>query len=188
MMEFMHSHSSVIFQPDFDDPRYSGVNPYALGFAMMQDIRRICSSPSEEDREWFPDIAGCGDWRGVLKDAWANYRDESFILQFLSPTVIRSMRMFALTDDSEDPHVEISAIHNEQGFRRVRERLAHMYDLGMHEPNIQVVAADLEGDRMLTLNHIVHAGRKLDPKTMQEVMLHVHNLWGHKVRLDEEPA
>lgn len=36
IMEFLHSHSSVVFQPDFDDPRYSGINPYALGFAMFQ--------------------------------------------------------------------------------------------------------------------------------------------------------
>ena len=58
MLEFLHSHSSVVFQPDFDDPRFSGLNPYALGFAMMSDIRRICEEPTEEDREWFPDIAG----------------------------------------------------------------------------------------------------------------------------------
>ena len=188
MMEFLHSHSSVVFQPDFDDPRYSGINPYALGFAMMRDIKRICEAPSEEDREWFPTLAGSGDWRGALKDAWANYRDESFILQYLSPTVMRNMRMFALEDESENPHIEISAIHDERGFRRVRERLAGMYDLGMHEPNIQVVAADLDGDRMLTLRHAVHRGRKLDPKTLEDVVWHIHNLWGHKVKLDEEPA
>ena len=188
IMEFLHSHSSVIFQPDFDDPRYSGINPYALGFAMMEDIRRICEAPSEEDRYWFPDIAGSNDWRGVIKDAWANYRDESFILQYLSPTVMRRMRMFALHDDSRESHVEISAIHDEQGFRRVRERLAEMYDLGMHEPNIQVVSADLEGDRMLVLKHTVHNGRTLDPKTKEDVLWHVHRLWGHKVKLDEEAA
>ena len=27
MLEFLHSHSSVVFQPDFDDPRFSGLNP-----------------------------------------------------------------------------------------------------------------------------------------------------------------
>ena len=42
MLEFLHSHTSVVFQPDFDDPRFSGINPYALGFAMMEDIERIC--------------------------------------------------------------------------------------------------------------------------------------------------
>ena len=31
-MEFMHSHTSVVFQPEFNDRRYSGFNPYALGY------------------------------------------------------------------------------------------------------------------------------------------------------------
>ena len=63
----------------------SGFNPYALGFAMMQDIERIVTNPDDEDREWFPDIAGTGDAMGVLRDVWANYRDESFISQFHEP-------------------------------------------------------------------------------------------------------
>src|SRR6201993_4864036 len=87
MLEFLHSHSSVVFQPDFDDPRFSGLNPYALGFAMMSDVQRICENPTDEDREWFPDIAGSGDPYGVLRHAWANYRDESFVLQHLSPAI-----------------------------------------------------------------------------------------------------
>lgn len=33
------------------DPRFSGINPYALGFAMMQDIERICTEPTAEDRD-----------------------------------------------------------------------------------------------------------------------------------------
>jgi spore cortex formation protein SpoVR/YcgB (stage V sporulation) len=188
IMEFLHSHSSVVFQPEFDDPRYSGINPYALGFAMMEDIRRISEAPKEEDREWFPDFAGSGDWRAVLKDAWMNYRDESFILQYLSPTVMRNLRLFSVYDDAEETHVEISAIHNQGGFRRLREMLAAQHDLGMHEPNIQVVAADLDGDRMLTLRHTVHSGRTLDPKTRDDVLWHVHRLWGHKIKLDEEPG
>ena len=35
ILEFLHSHSSVVMQPGFDDSRYYGINPYALGFAMM---------------------------------------------------------------------------------------------------------------------------------------------------------
>jgi spore cortex formation protein SpoVR/YcgB (stage V sporulation) len=84
MVEFLRSHTNVVFQPDFDDPRYSGINPYALGFAMMRDIERICTEPTAEDQQWFPDIAGAADPMAVLRDVWANYRDESFILQFLS--------------------------------------------------------------------------------------------------------
>ncbi len=99
-LEFLHSHSGVVFQPEFDDPRYSGFNPYALGFAMMQDIACIVTGVDEkgvafnneqleENREWFPDIAGTGDAMAVLRDIWANYRDESFISQFLSPGTSR---------------------------------------------------------------------------------------------------
>ena len=101
-LEFLQSHTNVVFQPEFDDPRFSGFNPYALGFAMMQDIERIVTEPDDEDREWFPDIAGTGDVMAVLRDVWANYRDESFISQFLSPRLMRHMRMFHLHDDPEE--------------------------------------------------------------------------------------
>ncbi len=60
-LEFLKSHANVVFQPNYDDRRFSGFNPYALGFAMMQDIERIVTAPTEEDRAWFPDIAGQGD-------------------------------------------------------------------------------------------------------------------------------
>ena len=102
MLEFLHSHSSVVFQPAFNDRRFSGINPYALGFAMMNDIRRICTEPTAEDREWFPDFAGCGDWMGTLRQAWAEFRDESFILQFLSPKLMRDFRLFAVNDDAKE--------------------------------------------------------------------------------------
>lgn len=183
LLEFIQSHTSVIFQPDFDDPRYSGFNPYALGFAMMSDIKRICTQPEAEDREWFPDIAGCGDWRGVLKDAWHNYRDESFILQFLSPKLMRDFRLFSLHDEAREPFVEISAIHNERGYRQVRQTLAEMHDVGNLEPNIQVVRADMKGDRTLSLQHMMHKGKPLDQKSADEVLKHVRQLWGYDVQM-----
>ncbi|RUY79553.1 SpoVR family protein, partial [Mesorhizobium sp. M7A.F.Ca.CA.001.10.2.1] len=71
MLEILRNHSNVVFQPAFDDPRFSGINPYALGLDMMQDIQRISTKPTAEDRDWFPDIAGQGNWREVLLDAWA---------------------------------------------------------------------------------------------------------------------
>jgi spore cortex formation protein SpoVR/YcgB (stage V sporulation) len=55
MIEWLASHTNVIYQPPVEHPAYSGINPYALGFAMYRDIRRICESPTDEDRRWFPD-------------------------------------------------------------------------------------------------------------------------------------
>lgn len=184
MMEFMHSHTSVVFQPDFDDPRYSGINPYALGFAMMCDIRRICENPSDEDREWFPELAGCQDWRGALKDAWANYRDESFILQYLSPKVIRDFKLFSLHDEEESPVYEVSAIHDNLGYRKVRDILSKSYDIGVLEPNIQVTSANLSTDRVLTLTHTQYNDVPLDEYQTSKVMGHVKRLWGYDVEFE----
>jgi spore cortex formation protein SpoVR/YcgB (stage V sporulation) len=188
MLEFLHSHSSVIFQPGFDDPRFSGLNPYALGFAMMSDIRRICEKPTGEDRDFFPEIAGCGDPFGVLRDAWANYRDESFVLQYLSPAVIRHFRLFQIADDSSKPSLRIEAIHDELGYRRVRSALSRQYDLSRREPDIQVADVDLTGDRCLVLAHYVHDGVLLDEKTCRAVLRYTAYLWGYNVKLLEIEA
>ena len=185
LLEFLHSHTSVVFQPEFDDRRYSGINPYALGYGMMADIKRICEEPTSEDRDWFPAFAGSGDYMATLKDAWANYRDESFIEQFLSPKLIRDMRLFALHDDSEESAYEVSAIHNENGYRAVRSAIARQYDIGFAEPNIQVVSADLKGDRTLFLQHHMHRGIPLHEATKNSVLAHVERLWGHEVDLEE---
>ena len=181
LLEFMHSHSSVIFQPGFEDPRYSGINPYALGFAMMEDIKRICEDPTDEDRDWFPELAGKADWREELKYAWANFRDESFIQQYLSPKVMRDLRLFSIYDKTEDPNYIVSAIHDETGFRKVRNTLAQMFDIGRLEPNIQVVEANVRGDRKLHLQHTMNGGIPLEDRQKEKVLFHIERLWGHEV-------
>ena len=183
MLEFLQNHSQVIYQPPFDSPYYSGINPYALGFAMFQDIRRICEAPTEEDRQWFPDIAG-SDWLATLKFAMESFKDESFIQQFLSPRLIREFKLFSLMDDSERDYIEINAIHNESGYQAIRNRLSEQYNLSIQEPNIQVYSADVRGDRSLTLQHLRQHHRPLDADTAQEVLRHLHRLWGFDVHLE----
>lgn len=182
MLEFLASHTSVVAQPDFDSPHFSGINPYALGFAMMQDIRRICENPTEEDKEWFPDIAG-SDWLDTLHDAMRNYRDESFILQFLSPKIIREFHLFLVEDDDEVDTIGIDAIHNKRGYQKIREHLAQQYNLGYKEPNIQVYNVDVKGDRRLTLQHQMHDRKPLNDDA-SEVVKHLHSLWGYTVVLN----
>ncbi len=184
-LEFLHNHTSVVFQPDYDDPRYAGLNPYALGFRILQDLKRVCEQPTAEDRRWFADIAGNGDALGTWKTAWAQYRDESFILQFLGPQVMRDLRLFMVRDDVNDPELHVEAIHDDNGYREVRRALARHYDLSHHEPDIQVVDVDLAGDRRLILEHRVLNGRLLDAKHAVMVLKHLATLWGYPVHLYE---
>ncbi|CRY53719.1 SpoVR family protein [Yersinia intermedia] len=183
MMEFLHSHTNVVYQPPYNSPYYNGINPYALGFAMFQDIKRICQSPTEEDYYWFPDIAG-KDWLDTLHFAMRDFKDESFISQFLSPKVMRDFRLFTVLDDDKNNYLEISAIHNEEGYRAIRNELSAQYNLSNHEPNIQVWNVDLRGDRSLTLRYIPHDRAPLD-KSRQQVMKHIHRLWGFDIHMEQ---
>lgn len=182
MLEFLASHTSVVFQPDYDRPYYSGINPYALGFAMMSDIRRICETPTEEDKRWFSDIAG-NDWLETLDFAMRNFKDESFIAQYLSPKIIRDFKLFTVLDDDQDEELEITCIHDEDGYQSIRRCLSEQHNLGNLEPNIQVYSVDTRGDRSLTLRHYQHDRRPLGDTT-DEVLKHVRRLWGFKVRLE----
>ncbi|PDQ20567.1 SpoVR family protein [Mesorhizobium sanjuanii] len=183
MLEILRNHSNVIFQPAYDDPRFSGINPYALGLDMMQDIQRMSIEPTAEDRDWFPDIAGHGNWREVLLEAWANHRDESFIRQYLSPSLIRKWRLFVLADGADEPHFEVASIHNERGYDKIRAALANSYDIGANRPDIQVIDVDLLGDRQLRLQHRVKDGIVLDEGSRDQTLRHVRNLWGYEVSL-----
>ena len=96
---------------------------------------------------------------------------------------MRERRLFAIRDDEKDAEYEVAAIHDERGYRQVREMLSHQYDLGSREPNIQVWNVNLRGDRSLTLRHFQHKDRPLHD-TAAEVLKHVARLWGFGVQLE----
>ncbi len=187
MLEFLHHHTNVVSQRGFDEKGYHGLNPYALGFSMMQDLRRICEAPTDEDRHWFPDLAG-GDWLKVLDFAMRNFKDESFIAQYLSPRLIRDLRLFVVADRAGEPELEVVNIHDEHGYRRVRRVLADHYERENRLPDIQVVRYERDGDRSLTLRHLVHRGRPLHEEETAEVLRHLGRLWGFNVRLESVSA
>ncbi len=65
----------------------------------------------------------------------------------------------------------------------MREALARSYDIGVIEPDIQVVDVNLQGDRHLRLQHAVRDGIPLAEKNRDEVLKHVRRLWGYDVTI-----
>jgi spore cortex formation protein SpoVR/YcgB (stage V sporulation) len=181
MLEILASHTNVIMQVPYNSPYFNGINPYALGYGMMQDIKRICESPTPEDKRWFPHLANT-DWLSSLDTAMRNYKDESFIAQYLSPRMMRNLKLFHLVDDDQKPEYLVHAIHDESGYTHVRDALSRQYNLGNLEPDIQVFSIDLEGDRALTLHYTQHNRVPLGHSTMQ-VLKHLHILWKFPVIL-----
>lgn len=176
-IEFLQSHTAVVRQG-----KKSGTwNPYYLGFNIFKDLKRICEDPTEEDRKWFPDYAGT-DWRETLTWAYQNYRDESFIRQFLSPKLMRDERMFLLTDECDNDKYKCDEIHDDRGYRKLRSTLADQYLLDNLISDIRVVGADLTGDRTLYLTHYVKNGHSLTDEA--ESLAALETLWGYPVSLD----
>ncbi len=183
ILEFLQSHTNVILQPEYSSPFYSGINPYTLGFAIFSDIRRVCENPTEEDRRFCPEYAGA-DWLDTVHHAMANFKDESFILQYLTPKVIRDLKLFAILDDDADSAIAVTAIHDDHGYRELREELADQYNLSKQEPDIQIWEVALRGDRSMTLRHKQRERIPLDDDDAKETLKHLHHLWRFDVHLE----
>ena len=181
MLEILQNHTNVISQPAFDSPYFNGINPYTLGYHMMQDIKRICEQPTEEDKQWFPDLANT-DWLSSLDYAMRNFKDESFIAQYLSPHLIRELKLFQIIDDEKLAELVIGAIHNTEGYQLIRESLSKQYNLSQADLDIQVFSVDREGDRSLTLHYMQQNNIPLG-STTDDVLKHVHSLWKFPVIL-----
>ena len=152
---------------------------------MMDDIKRICEEPDRRRPRVVPRASpASGDGMAALRDAWANYRDESFIAQFLSPKLMRDFRLFHVVDDRTEPELRstpsttsAATAHAPRAGPPIRRRLV--------DPDIQVVDVDLAGDRRLILHHHVVNRLLLEPEDASRVLQHLADLWGYDVLLKE---
>ncbi len=179
-LAWLAMHSNVIYQPEFTSRHYSGFNPYALGLAVLKEVRRVCEEPTKEDEEWFPNLVG-RPWRPVIRDAVTNYRDESFIEQFMTPKLIRDWRLFALNIQKNKGVVR--EISDDQGYREVRATLAQSYNPINYTPDIVVRAAKLKKDRKLVLEYRPYMDRLLHKDYAEKTMKYVKYLWGYEVEM-----
>ena len=147
------------------------------------DIKRICENPTEEDKEFFPDLIG-KDWKEVFRDAVENYRDESFIAQFLSPALIRKWRLFEYTNNEKDKFIHISAIQNKSDYDKIRLTLSKQFSLSSKMPDIQIINSNLKTDRTLELAYRPDNGAKLTVDK-ERVLDYIKYLWGYNVELIE---
>lgn len=184
-LEFLASHTSVVSQRPFDNEYYRGINPYALGFAMFSDIRRICEAPTEEDRECFPDLCDT-NWLESCMFAMENFKDDSFIEQYLSPKVIRDLKLINVSDEAYCPTYEITEIHNKKYYETIRRKLADGYNRDMQVPDIQVHLIRWNDDRALHLVYTIDdSGVVLNQEDATEVVHLLEEFWRFPVYLSE---
>jgi len=178
LLECLHSHTNVIRQPE-----YTRLNPYALGFAAWNEIKRVCEKPTDEDREYLPDIAG-KDWLETFHDIMQNYRDESFLLQFVTPKLVRDFRLMHIQTREGQDHWTVSNTAGPEGFKSIRSQLAAQYRLETWMPEISVVRYGRDSDRKLLLQYQSYQGRSLVEEQTVQTLKHLRTLWGFDVRLE----
>jgi stage V sporulation protein R len=178
LLECLHSHTNVIRQRE-----YSGLNPYALGFAAWNEIKRVCEDPTDEDREYLPDVAG-KDWLETFHDIMQNYRDESFLLQFLTPKLVRDFRLMHIQTREGLDHWTVDNTAGPEGFKSIRSQLSAAYRLESAMPEISVVRYAHDTDRKLVLQHQSYNGKTLVKSQAEQTLKHLRLLWGFDVSLE----
>lgn len=179
MLEFFASHNNVLNQHP-----YAPLNPYKLGFAIFMDIKRMCENPTAEDREYFPNLVG-KDWVTEVNYAMTNFKDETFILQYLSPKVVRDLQLFCInSESSQSSHYEVTEIADDESFHDIRSKLAASYAIENIIPDIQITKVDYKRTRKLELEHYVKHGKPINVDEARKVIQHVANLWEYSVALN----
>ena len=182
MLEILKLHTNVLNWFLFKDFGFNSMfNPYSLGFEIYNEIKRICENPTKEDEEYNPDICG-QDWKKTLLYVVENFRDDSFIMQFLTPNLIRQKRMFVILDDENNEEFIVEKIHDRRGYKDIRRYLSEKYRYDSFVPEITVEKVDFRKDRTLYLLH-KRKNNILLHKSVLEVLKQIKVLWGFRVVL-----
>src|SRR2546423_865377 len=168
-VEFAELHSGVV------SPHKGQLNPYYLGYKILEDIERRWDAPTDEEREKFGRESGGG--RAKLFEVRETENDVSFLRNYLTEELCEELDLFVyeLVDEEEWTVTE-------KRWERVRDQLvSNMTNFGF--PFIVVADGDYNGNRELYLKH-QYEGSELDLNYASRVLEHVHTLWGRPVHIE----
>ena len=93
-VEFAKLHAGVI------QPSSTGINPYYLGFKMLEDIERRWNEPTEQERKEFGRKPGKG--REKLFEVREVERDMSFIRNYLTKELVEDLDLYLFHKQGND--------------------------------------------------------------------------------------
>lgn len=219
----LRSHQGVLFQPGYTAPYFNGFNPYAIGFHVFTDAVRAVNMikgyiPAEtgaekelleEYQEFYGPILERLDevnnaepgkeWLAFITYIMENYKDDTFLINFLSPQVIRYFKLFEIEDSPVHPeYYLVTAVEQNCDGDHIREALCNMYDIANKTIPLTITNANLNSDRSLEVAHFVYPTseemkaynnmsyespedtnlfKKLYSKETGKVVRQIHQLW-----------
>nr|WP_149027106.1 SpoVR family protein [Novibacillus thermophilus] len=167
-VEFAKLHAGVI------QPSSTGINPYYLGFKMLEDIERRWNEPTEQERKEFGRKPGKG--REKLFEVREVERDMSFIRNYLTKELVEDLDLYLFHKQGNDWVVA------DKQWENVRDQLVAARVNGGF-PYITVQDGDYLQNGELYLKHH-YEGLELDIKHLEKTLPYVHKLWGRTVHLE----
>ena len=181
-------HSRITREMDLDDNEYTQfaqmhagvlatsrmrINPYHLGYHMLEDIERRWDHPTEEEQR-----AGRQPGQGHAKlfEVRETESDVSLLRNYLTKDLVEKLDLYLYKKEGDEWVIV------EKNWERVRDGLvASMTNFGY--PYITVWDADFNGNTELLLHHHFE-GQELDVPYAEKTLEHMYQIWSRPVHLE----
>ncbi|GAC1378724.1 MAG: SpoVR family protein [Ktedonobacteraceae bacterium] len=167
-IEFAQLHSSVL------SPSRTSLNPYYLGFKMLEDIEQRWDNPTTEEQERLGRKPGMG--RQKIFEVREMENDVSFLRNYLTEDLIKDLDLYIYKKEGDEWVIA------EKNWEKVRDGIvASMTNFGY--PYLVIENGDYRGNRELYIKHLSE-GQELDLNYAEKTLQHVYTLWGRPVHLE----
>ena len=168
VIEFAQLHSSVL------SPSRTSLNPYYLGYKMLEAIEKRWDNPTEEEQERLERQPGMG--RRKIFEVRELDNDVSFLRNYLTEDLVKDLDLYLYKKEGDDWVIV------EKDWRKVRDSIvASLTNFGY--PYLVVENGDYRGNRELYIRHLFE-GQELDMLYAEKTLQHVYTLWGRPVHLE----
>jgi stage V sporulation protein R len=167
-IEFAQLHSGVL------SPSRTSLNPYYIGFKILEDIERRWDSPTREEQDLLGRKPGMGHQK--IFEVREMDNDVSFLRNYLTEDLIKDLDLYLYKKEGDEWVIV------EKNWQKVRDGIVNsMTNFGY--PYLVVDNGDYRGNRELYLKHL-YEGQELDLNYAEKTLQHVHLLWSRPVHLE----
>jgi stage V sporulation protein R len=165
---FAQMHSGVLA------PQRMRINPYHLGYRMLEDIERRWDNPTEEEQAKFARKPGEG--RKKIFEVREIESDASLIRNYLTKDLVDDLDLYLYQKEGDEWVIV------EKNWEKIRDGLiASRTNFGY--PYITVIDADWNGNTELLLKHHFE-GQELDVIYAQKTLEYIQYIWSRPVHLE----
>jgi stage V sporulation protein R len=167
-IEFATLHSGVL------SPSRTSLNPYYLGFKMLEDIERRWNDPTQEEKDRLGRKPGMGLQK--IFEVREMDNDVSFLRNYLTEDLVKELDLYLYKKEGDEWVIA------EKNWEKVRDGIvASLNNFG--SPYLVVENGDFRGNRELLITHVFE-GQELDMNYAEKTLQYVYLLWGRPVHLE----